>query len=295
MLLSRGHWERTFKRMNNVAIVGTGLIGASFGLALRKAGFDGEIVGVSSARAISDAIAAGAIDRGAPLAEAAGQADLIFLSQPIGRILDTIRHLDPLVRSGALITDAGSTKTEIVDLARQTIQRAQFLGGHPMAGKETRGAGEAEAGLFHGRTWVLTPDEPKDLEQPVAREFVGWLRRIGARLVILDCDEHDRIVALTSHLAQLASTALAASVADSLTGTKHLQVAGPGLAGMTRLALSSYDLWRDILATNSEHIDRALSLYIQKLEHVRENLRTRQLQEEFARAAELAAQVRRPQ
>ena len=279
--------------MNSVAIVGTGLIGASFGLALRQAGFKGAIVGVSSERAVADAVAAGAIDRGAPLAEAAAQADLVFLSQPIGRILDTIRHLDPLLRPGALVTDAGSTKTEIVDLARQFVRRGQFLGGHPMAGKESRGAAAAEAGLFQGRTWVLTPDERAELETPAACDLLDWIRRIGARLVVLDCDEHDRVVALTSHLAQLASTALASTVGENLKSERHLQVAGPGLMDMTRLALSSYDLWRDILATNSEHIDRALSRYVQELEHIRENLRTRQLQEEFARGADLAARLRK--
>ncbi len=280
--------------MKTVAIVGTGLIGASFGLALRQAGFAGAILGVSSERALADAVAAGAIDRGAPLAEAAAEADLVFLSQAIGRILDTIRRLDPLLRPGALVTDAGSTKTEIVDLARRFITRGQFLGGHPMAGKEKRGAGQADANLFQGRTWVLTPDEPADLETPAAREFRDWLGRIGAGIVVLDSEEHDRVVALTSHLAQLASTALAATVSDCVTEKRHLRVAGPGLADMTRLALSSYELWRDILATNHEHIDRALSRYIQKLEHVRENLRTRALDEEFARAANLAARLRRP-
>ncbi|MBZ5578665.1 MAG: prephenate dehydrogenase/arogenate dehydrogenase family protein [Acidobacteriia bacterium] len=279
--------------MNNVAIVGTGLIGASFGLALRQAGFGGPIVGVSSERAVAEAVAAGAIDRGAPLAEAVGQADVVFLSQAIGRILDTIRHLDPLLKPGALVTDAGSTKTEIVDLARQFVRRGQFLGGHPMAGKESRGAAAAEAGLFEGRTWVLTPDEPAELETKAARDFAGWLRRIGARLVILDSDEHDRVVALTSHLAQLASTALASTVGEHLTRERHLQVAGPGLTDMTRLALSSYELWRDILATNSEHIDRALSQYVQELEHIRENLRTRQLQAEFERGAGLATRLRK--
>ncbi len=279
--------------MKRVAIIGTGLIGASFGLALRRAGFDGVIVGVSSQAAIADAVQAGAIDSGAPLAEAVAGADLVFLSQSIGRILDTIRHLDPLLQPGALVTDAGSTKTEIVDLARQFLRRAQFLGGHPMAGKETRGASSAEAGLFEGRTWVVTPDEPAELETPAARDLLGWLRRIGARLVVLDCDEHDRVVAFTSHLAQLASTALASTVSENLHRDAHLQVAGPGLTDMTRLALSSYDLWRDILATNSEHIDRALARYIQELEHIRENLRTRQLQEEFARGAQLAGKVRK--
>jgi prephenate dehydrogenase len=280
--------------MNSVAIVGTGLIGASFGLALRRAGFAGPIIGVSSERAIADAVTAGAIDRGASLADAAGQADLVFLSQSIGRILDTIRHLDPLLRPGALVTDAGSTKTEIVDLARQFLTRGQFLGGHPMAGKESRGAAAAEADLFEGRTWVLTPDEPAELETPGARDLVSCLRRMGARLVVLNCDEHDRIVALTSHLAQLASTALASTVAENLKREGSLKVAGPGLTDMTRLALSSYDLWRDIIATNTDHIDRALARYIQELEHIRENLRTRQLQDEFARGSDLAARLRSP-
>jgi prephenate dehydrogenase len=265
------------------------LIGASFGLALRQAGFDGTILGVSSPRAVESAIEASAIDRAAPLVEAVAQADLVFLSSTIGRILDAVRHLDPLVRPDALVTDAGSTKCEIVDLARQTLRRCQFLGGHPMAGKETRGAAAADAGLFQGRTWVLTPAEPAELETPMAREFQTWLERIGARLVVLDSDEHDRIVSRTSHLPQLASTALASLLGD----VRRLEVSGSGLTDMTRLAASSYDLWRDILATNSGHIERALADYIQKLEHMRENLRTRQLQREFERGAASAGRLRR--
>jgi prephenate dehydrogenase len=277
--------------MDTVAIVGTGLIGASFGLALREAGFTGSIVGVSSPGAVQAAIACGAVDRALPLAEAAAAADLIFLAQPIGRILDTLRHLDAHVSPGALITDAGSTKCEIVDLARQTITRCQFLGGHPMAGKEKRGAEAAEGSLFRNRPWALTPDESSELETPAARNFLAWLERIGARLVVLDSDQHDRAVSITSHLPQLASTALAASVADQLGPSRHI-LAGPGLIDTTRLALSSYDLWRDILATNSDHIDKALAAYIQKLEHIRENLRTRQLQTEFASGAALARRIR---
>ncbi len=277
--------------MKTVAIVGTGLIGASFGLALRKAGFDGAILGVSSEPAIQSALAAGAIDRGAPLAEAAAQADLVFLSQTIGRILDTIRHLDPLVRPDALITDAGSTKCEIADAADWHIKRCQFLGGHPMAGKETRGAAAADADLFRHRVWALTPDEPADLDTPAARQFRGWLERIGARVTVLDADEHDRIVAFTSHLPQLVSTALAATLGQQLEGEK-LKLTGPGLLDSTRLALSSYDLWRDILATNPDHIESALAAFAQEIEHIRENLRTRQLQQEFDRAAELAASLR---
>ena len=230
----------------------------------------------------------GAVDRGARLEEALPAADLVFLSQTIGRILDTIRHIDPMLKPGALVTDAGSTKCEIVDIARQAISRGQFLGGHPMAGKETRGAAAAEAELFRGKTWVLTPDQGEELATPAARDFLGWLHRIGARTVVLDADQHDGIVARTSHLPQLASTALAAVLAD----TRHLDVSGSGLADMTRLARSSYDLWRDILATNSEHIDKALGEYVQELEHIRENLRTRQLQEEFERGARVSKRLR---
>ena len=126
--------------MKNVAIVGVGLIGASFGLALRKAGFTGAIVGVSSARSIQEAVARGAIDRGASLEEAAGAADLIFLSQPICGIIETLGKLDALVKPGALITDAGSTKQAIMAAAARSIRRCAFVGGHPMAGKELRGA-----------------------------------------------------------------------------------------------------------------------------------------------------------
>ena len=279
--------------MKHVVIVGTGLIGGSFGLALRAAGYKGAITGVSSQRAVADAHSRGAIDRAAPLEEAVPQADLVFLSQTIGRILDTIHHLDPLLKPGALVTDAGSTKCEIVDLARQCITRAQFLGGHPMAGKESRGAGHSAENLFRDRAWILTPDDPAELNTAAAVEFRAYLRRFGARILTLDADEHDRVVSLTSHLAQLASTALAATVADRLGAAPRERVAGPGLEDMTRLALGSYEIWRDILATNSDHIDRALSFYIQKLEHLRENIRTRQLQEEFERAAALASRIRK--
>ena len=280
--------------MQNVVIVGTGLIGSSFGLALRRAGFDGAIVGVSSPSAIADAVAAGAIDRGASLEAAVPAADLVFLSQTIGRILSTLRHLDPLLSPGTLVTDAGSTKCAIVDLARQSLTRGQFLGGHPMAGKEVRGAAAADAGLFRDRTWILTPDGPEELRTSAALEFRTWLHRIGARVLTLDADEHDRVVSLTSHLAQLASTALAATVSDRLGAPPRLEAGGPGLEDMTRLAMGSYEIWRDILATNNDHIDRALGFYIQKLEHLRENLRTRQLQEEFERGAALAARLRKP-
>ena len=160
-----------------------------------------------------------------------------------------------------------------------------------MAGKEKRGVGEADADLFRDRTYVLTPDGPAELENAPAKDFLDWLRRIGARPVVLTPEEHDRIVSFTSHLPQLASTALAATVAEH--AGDRLSVAGPGLADTTRLALSSFDLWRDILATNSAGIEQALTAYINKLEHVRDNLRTREIESEFEIAAALAATLRK--
>jgi prephenate dehydrogenase len=279
--------------LHTVAIAGVGLIGGSFGLALRKAGFDGEILGVSSEAAIAAAVEHGAIDRGLPLADAVREADLIYLAQPIGRIMDTLRRVDPLAKEGALITDAGSTKSAIVSLARNMIHRCQFLGGHPMAGKEKRGVREAEADLFRGRTYVLTPTREQDLQTPRAQEFLRWLERIGATPVVMGPDQHDLVVSFTSHLPQLASTALAATVGENLESPEYLDVAGPGLADTTRLAKSSYEIWRDILATNTDSIERALAAYIARLEHMRENLKTRQMQEQFEAGADLASRLRR--
>jgi len=279
--------------MDTVAIVGVGLIGGSFGLALKQAGFRGTIFGVSSEASVRAGLERGAIDRGATLEEAARAADLLYLAQPIGRILDTLHHLDPLVRPDSLITDAGSTKHAIVTQARKLVRRCQFLGGHPLAGKEKRGAAAAEADLFRGRTYVLTPGAPEELRTPAARTFVEWLGRIGAKTVVLGAAEHDRLVSFTSHLPQLASTALAATVAENLTAPEDLQVAGPGLIDSTRLALSAYELWRDILATNTESIEQALTAYINELEQLRENLRTHGARDEFARAAELAGRLRK--
>jgi prephenate dehydrogenase len=277
--------------MDTVAIVGVGLIGGSFGLALKKAGFSGRILGVSSEATLRAALEVGAVDEGAELNAAAGRADLIYLAQPIGRILDTLHHLDAHVRPGALVTDAGSTKQMIVAQAAKSIHRCQFLGGHPMAGKEKRGVSAADADLFAGRTYILTPREPHELDTAAVQDFREWLRRIGAKPFVLDPAAHDRIVSYTSHLAQLGSTALGTTVADHV-ASDELALSGPGLHDSTRLALSSYDLWRDILATNTTAIDRALSDYIQKLEYIRANLRTRALQEEFERAAKLAGRLR---
>jgi len=264
--------------MQSVAIVGVGLIGGSFGLALRKAGFTGDIVGVSSERSIREAVGCGAIDRGASLEEAAANADVLFLSQPIFGILETLRKLNPLVRPETLVTDAGSTKQAIVAEAASSLKRCAFLGGHPMAGKEQRGVGAAEADLFRGRPWVFT--------SPMDHPLRCWVAKFGAREIILDPASHDRLVAWSSHLPQLASTALAAVLGERSPDASL--VAGPGLMDSTRLALSSYDLWHDILETNRDQISVALDAYIDKLKNLKLDFEA-----EFAKGSEFSRSLRK--
>jgi prephenate dehydrogenase len=279
--------------IETVAIVGTGLIGSSFGLALKAAGFEGRVLGVSSAAAVKDALERGAIDEALPLVQAVARADLVFLSQTIGRILETLRVIGPCLRPETLVTDAGSTKIRIVEQARRSIRGAQFLGGHPMAGKEKRGASEADAGLFAGRTWILTPTSAADLDTPAARELLFWIRKTGAATLALSPEEHDRVIAFTSHLPQLLSTALASTLAARLTAPEHLKAAGPGLTDMTRLASSSYDLWHDILETNRGAVEDALAAAIAELERLRAGLTSDEMRRAFEAAAAFASRLRK--
>ena len=277
---------------HTVAIVGVGLIGASFGLALRKAGFRGRILGVSSAAALADARRVGAVDDAADLEEAAAQADLIFLARPILGILESLRRLDGRVRPHCLVTDAGSTKARIVQEARCALRGGQFLGGHPMAGKEKRGAGAAEADLFAGRVWILTPAAPAELETPGARELIRWIRAVGSHLLVLSPEEHDRVVALTSHLPQLLSTALAFTLAQRLDRSDYLRASGPGLLDMTRLAASPFEIWRDILATNQQPVRDALAACLATLTEIEQTIGSDELGAYFDRAAALARRLR---
>ena len=278
--------------METVAIVGVGLIGGSFGLALKKAGFAGKILGVSAPGTLEKALERGAIDQGLPLEQALQHADLVYLSQPISRILETLASIEPWLRPGSLVTDAGSTKAKIVGQAQRSIRQTQFLGGHPLAGKERRGVQEADPDLFLGRTYVLTPGDPSELETAPAREFIQWVKAIGAVPLSLSPQEHDRIVSLTSHLPQLLASALASTLAGRLGPAEHLQVAGPGLRDTIRLASSPYDIWGDILKTNTCEIEAALAAYIAKLEDLRAHLCSERMRQEFQIANEFASRLK---
>jgi prephenate dehydrogenase len=269
--------------VQTVAIVGVGLIGGSFALALREAGFTGAVLGVSSPGAIRDALEMGVIDRAVSLDEAAQQADLLYLTKPILGILDTLEQLRGKLSPGALVTDGGSTKLAIVEKAMTCITPGQFIGGHPVAGKEISGVGAAEAGLFRGKPYVLTPTDTSQLDSPPVRELMHWIERIGAKLMTLPPAEHDRILASTSHLPQLISTVLAAMLHP-----EDRPVAGTGLAGMLRLAHSPYSVWGDIFATNRVEVDRALAAYVAALENARYQLAAANLEPLFDRANEAA-------
>ncbi len=286
--------------IETVTIVGVGLIGGSFGLALRTAGFKGRILGVSSPRTIEAALGKGAIERGAPLEEALPESDLIYLAQPISRILELLPEVRKLAPPRALVTDAGSTKGEIVEKAAALFADGPwFVGGHPMAGKEQRGVERADADLFRDATYVLTPSvltasDSRLPDEPVVKEFAAWIEKIGAKPVVLPAHVHDRVVAWTSHLPQLLSTALASAMVDQLPGDEHLEIAGPGLRDMTRLAESPYEIWKDILATNTSNVEQALTAYIDKLERFREKLNRDGLAKEFEAARKARQRLARP-
>ncbi len=272
-----------------ITIIGTGLIGGSFGLALRAAGYAGRIVGCDRGAVLDRAKGMRAISTGnEDAAEAVQGSDLIVLATPVGAIIDLIERIGPLVSRDALITDTGSTKKEVLDRARsvfgdKTPQR--FLGGHPMAGKEHSGLENAESKLFLNAAWLLTPQPGQNLEQGNIKEFCDLVEKIGARLVKLEAAEHDRLCAWISHLPQMIATALASTLVDEYAGNPELQgVGGRALREMTRIASSPYSMWRDIALTNTSNIEHALSRLEQRLAHVRENLRTQGLREEFERA-----------
>ena len=249
-------------------------------MAVRRAGFTGRIIGVSSPAAIQTALSRGAIDQGLSLEEAVSHADVIYLARPIEQILRTLDIISGHVKVGALVTDAGSTKRAICARAGKSLPGVRFVGGHPMAGKESRGVEHAEAGLFEGRPYVLTSRDSA-LEE--------WIAKIGAKLVFLSPAKHDRLVGLASHLPQMLSTALGSALADE---PEAVSVAGPGAMDMTRLAMSSYEIWHDILATNGDTIESALDGIIGKLEMLRATLRSPEMEKEFERAAKAARELR---
>src|SRR5579872_5949837 len=278
--------------INRVTILGTGLIGGSFALALRKyltdihiAGWDRpEVVREAQSRAVIDAAFSG------ELAPAFERADLIYIALPIGATLDLLPEVARLAPSSALITDACSTKVRITEDAADLFPEDspnRFLGGHPMAGRELSGIAHADADLFRNNTYALIGASSEQSDARVSA-FVKILEKIGARPLWLGAQQHDYAVGLASHLPQLAAVALGSFLYDHLDENGlPITLAGPGLRDSLRLAGSPYSTWRDIVLTNKEVLSAALDLLARRLDDLRERLASRDLEADFDAANEL--------
>ncbi len=279
--------------IERIAILGTGLIGASVGIALRAHGFAGSIAGWDPdseqlhAALRREAITVLADD---PLT-AAADSDLILLAGPVFTILEWLDRLAPLLREDQLVTDVGSVKGAICARSRDKYNapgQPGLLPGHPMAGKEISGAENADAALFDGAVWLFaecwqTPMNPA--AHALADEWRSWVAKFGSRILSIDPERHDILCAWISHLPQFVSTAMCALLEDEFAAHADLlPIGGRALREMTRLGASPFSMWRDIAHTNSEAIARALEALEQRLAHIRENLKTPELRNEFDRA-----------
>jgi prephenate dehydrogenase len=243
-----GSLEPFFRR---VAIVGFGLIGGSIAQAAARRWPAIEIV---------------AIDRGAGLAGAAG-ADLVILAAPVRANVAILGELPRYLDKGTLVTDVGSTKREIV-AAAAAMSLGTFTGGHPMAGAERGGVGHARPDLFAGRQWILTPSPGTGEGIERIEQFIGGL---GGVAHVMSPELHDRLVGAVSHLPQLTISALM-HVVGTLGGDAGLELAGSGLVHSTRLAGSPAGIWKDIAATNQDHVREGLDTLIATLTELRDSL-----------------------
>lgn len=315
-----------------IAVVGTGLIGGSFCLAVRalairalgvgaRAGSStlpgAVIVGWDRPEVLERALASGIINEAhSGLAEAVAGADLIYVALPVGATIDRLPEIARHAPPHALVTDAASTKRAVCAAAAKCFTGgARFLGGHPMAGNEVSGLDAADAELFRGARYALighdtggdvndgaaddlgddAADNPArggaprgDASDARVASFLQLLAGIGARPMWMDAAKHDRAVAVVSHLPQLVAVALAGVVrSETDDAGLPLTLAGRGLRDALRLAGSPYALWRDIVFTNTDHLDAALARMGHAIEHLRVNLRQRELADEFADANEV--------
>jgi prephenate dehydrogenase len=278
--------------IHRATILGTGLIGGSFALALRKYTSDIHITGWDRPEIIFEAQSRGAIDHAfsGELAPALENADLVYIALPIGATVDLLPEVARLASPNTLITDACSTKVRITEDAADLFSEdstALFLGGHPMAGRELSGIAHADADLFRNNTYALI-GATSDQTAPRISAFVKILQKIGARPLWLGAQQHDYAVGLISHLPQLAAVVLASFLYDHLDENGlPITLAGPGLRDSLRLAGSPYSTWRDIVLTNKEVLSAALDLFARRIDDLRERLATRDLEADFDAANEL--------
>ncbi len=295
--------------IRRVTVLGTGLIGGSFALALRKQLTDIHLSGWDRPEIVRERTVRQAFDEtfSGDLGPALAKTDLIYIALPIGVTLDLLPEIAGYTPGNALITDACSTKRRIVEEAAQHFAHAAagtepspaqhpiFLGGHPMAGKELSGFPAADAELFCNHTYALidtsaanAASAAPEAQDPRVTAFIRILEKIGARPLWIGAQQHDYAVGLASHLPQLAAIALASFLYDRLDENGlPITLAGPGLRDSLRLAGSPYGTWRDIVLTNKELLAAALDLFSRKLDDLREKLASRELEADFDAANEL--------
>jgi prephenate dehydrogenase len=280
--------------IERIAILGTGLIGASVGMALRAQGFAGTIAGWDPRpQELPIALEAGAIDTIAtdPVAIARAS-DVILLAGPVFSMLDWLERLAPVLRAGQLVTDVGSVKGALCEQAKSRYNgpaQPGFLPGHPMAGKEVGGAAHADARLFENAVWLFT--EPAGAEQRSAQsqalavEWRGWVAKFGSRIEEMEPGRHDVLCAWISHLPQMVATALSSLLEEEFAANADLlPIGGRALREMTRLGSSPFSMWRDVAQTNTAALSHSLLALEQRLAHMRENLKTPELRAEFEQA-----------
>lgn len=237
-----------------VTIIGVGLIGGSLGMALKKLNLVREVVGLSQRHStLVYAIKNQVIDQGfTDFKQALNNADLVILATPVSTILKLIPQIAPFLKRNCIVTDVGSTKVSIVAAAEKHLPTFPFfIGGHPLAGSEKRGATYAHLQLFENAICILTPTEKTN---QLAREKVRhlWIQ-LGAQVKFLSPDEHDRILAFMSHMPHLLAYALMEVVPPS-----YLEFASQGIKDMTRIAASSAEMWSEICTDNDNHTVHAL-------------------------------------
>src|SRR5512132_2685952 len=258
----------TLEWPRRLAVVGTGLLGASVGLAARAAGV-AEVVGADNdRRELRDALELEAItSRARSVEEAAEGADLILAATPV-RSLAGVLARALAANPEAVLTDVGSTKLHLLaELQRSSTNLRLVIPGHPMAGSEERGARAARVDLFHGAAWVLTPSPHVDHQAP--RRLTSFVRDLAGRPLMLDPELHDQVTAFASHLPQLAATALMGAVAQVESPAALRRLVASGFRDTTRVAASDPDLWVDICATNGPSIVAALDVLTSRLEVLR--------------------------
>lgn len=259
-------------KIDRLAIIGVGLIGGSFALALKQAGAVREVLGVGRTPASLDlARQHGLIDRVVEFTEA-GKADCILLAMPVGETAAVLTQLAPHLKPGAIVTDAGSTKANVVAAVRATLgpRGSDFVPGHPIAGSELSGPTAARADLYHDKKVVLTPQTDTS---PIALETVKALWQItGAQVEILNAELHDRVFAAVSHLPHLAAFTMVDELAQRPDGEAYFHFAASGFRDFTRIAGSSPEMWRDIALGNREAVIAELDAYLAALQTLRQTI-----------------------